>query len=207
MANIPEYLTLIRIHAGSQTQMLPVFDPRGRRMRYRYYGECRLDNIREKRQMQPDLDVAAELRRCDCSDFLTRFKAQILLWESEALPASFMNDLLKGAVVSLRSEAYVSCVAILSGMEVMQRDIARCVAGFDLLRAMALHASGLADLGRTCLDREIENHDSSAARRFLRDSQEQGASMDVYRWYMENMPDLELRLMDGEPERAHLTCV
>ncbi|HNS20120.1 MAG TPA: glycosyltransferase [Sedimentisphaerales bacterium] len=207
MANIPDYLTLIRIHAGSQTQMLPVFDPRGRRMKYRYYGECRLENIREKRQMQPDLDVAAELRHCDCSDFLTRFKAQILLWESEALPVSFMNDLLKGAVVSLRSEAYVSCVTILSGLEVMQRDIARRVAGFDLLRAMALHASGLPDLGRTYLEREIENHDGSVARRLLRDSQEQGPSMDVYRWYMENVPDLELKLMDGEPERAHLTCV
>ncbi len=58
------------------------------------------------------MDVAAELRKCSCSDFLVRFKAKILEWESQELPVHFSNDLLVGALTSFREKAYVSCVII-----------------------------------------------------------------------------------------------
>jgi len=201
VANVPEYLTLIRIHSASQTQTLPVFDPRNRRVRYRHYCECGLQRIREKQRKQPQLDVAAELRNCNCSDFLLRFKAKILQWESETLPTRFLNDLLGGAVGAFQSQSHVTCATILNGLEVIQRDIARRVMGFDLFRAMALHASGLPDRGWIHAQREIENHDSSVARRFLQDSREQGASMVVHRWYAEHASHLELRLAEADPAR------
>jgi len=204
LANIPEYLTLIRIHSSSQTQTLPVFDPRGRRVRYRHYCECRLRRIREKWRQQPQLDVAAELRNCSCADFLMRFKAKIIEWESQDLPAHFSNDLLVGALSSFRNKAYVSCMIILNGLEVMQRDISRRVKGFDLLRGIALHASGLPERGRTYLEREIENHDSPRARDFLRDAGEQGPSMDVQAWLEQNAANLDLHLAGEEWERVRV---
>ncbi len=207
MTNVPDPLTFIRIHPGSQTQTLPVFDPRSRRVRYRHYCECKLRRIREQWRRQPQLDMAAALRNCNCSDFLLRFKAKILQLESESLSVHFLNDLLAGALASFRSEAYVNCVVILDGLEVMQRDIARRVPGFDLLKAMALCGSGLQDRARTHGEREIENHNSSIARRFLHDSRRQGASMDVPRWYVENASPLEVRLVDAERERIGMMQV
>jgi glycosyltransferase involved in cell wall biosynthesis len=204
MANIPEYLTLLRIHPSSQTQILPVFDPRGRRVRYRHYCECKLRRVREKWRQQASLDVAAELRNCNCSDFLLRFKAKIIEWESETLPVRFINSLLAGALTSLRQKAYVSCVIILNGLEVMQRDVARRVKGFDLVGAMALHASGLSEQGLKHLQQEIENHDNPLARQFAHDSCEQGLSMDVPGWCERNAPRLELRLGGEERERVRV---
>jgi glycosyltransferase involved in cell wall biosynthesis len=207
MANVPEYLTLIRIHPSSQTQILPVFDPRGRRVRYRHYCECKLRRVREKWRQQAPLDIALELRNCNCSDFLVRFKAKIVEWESEPLPARFVNDLLTGALSSFREKAYVSCMIILNGLDVMQRDVARRVKGFDLLKGMALYASGLSERGFERLQREIANHDNPLARQLLRDSQEQGASMDVPDWCRQNAPGLELRLAGEERERVRVAML
>lgn len=204
LANLSEPLTLIRVHPGSQTQTLPVFDPRGRRVRYRHYCECKLRRIREKWRQQPDLDVAAELRNCSCSDFLVRFKAKIIEWESQELPVHFVNDLLVGAMSSFRKKAYVSCMIILNGLEVMRRDIPRKVKGFDLLRALALCGAGLRQRGLAHLEQEIEHHDNPLARRFLRDLDEQGDSTDVQGWFLQNMSTLELRLPGEERERIRV---
>jgi len=207
MANLPEYLTFIRIHSGSQTQLLPVFDPRSRRVRYRLYCECKLRRVRENWRRRPGLDIAAELRHCNCSDFLTRFKAKIIQWESETLSARFLNDLLAGALSCFQREAYVSCVSILNGLEVMQRDIARRVAGFDLLQGMASHASGLSERGLIRVQQEIANHDNPVARSFLRDVQEHGPSMDVQSWHVQHAFGLKLRLAGEERERVRVALV
>ena len=47
--NLPEYLTLYRVHSVSQTQVRSIFDPRNRRVRFRSYCECKLQRIRERR--------------------------------------------------------------------------------------------------------------------------------------------------------------
>jgi GT2 family glycosyltransferase len=201
MINIPQYLTFIRIHADSQTQLLPVFDPRGRRIRFRQYCEVRLRRLREKWRQQPGTDIAAELRNCNCSDFLTRFKDKIVEWESEPLPANFVNELLSGALDAFRHGAYVSSVAILNGLGVMRPDISRRVPGFDLLKGMAFCAAGLTERGLRRLEQEAGHHESRAARQFLRDVREQGPSMDVRLWSVRNVPDLTLRL-EGEGRKA-----
>jgi GT2 family glycosyltransferase len=85
MANIPEYLTFVRVQAGSRTQAQAPFDSHVRRERYRRYCECGLQRIREKWRRQAPLDVAAELRHCNGSDFLVRFKARITEWESRTV--------------------------------------------------------------------------------------------------------------------------
>jgi glycosyltransferase involved in cell wall biosynthesis len=204
MVNIPQYLTFIRIHADSQTQLLPVFDPRGRRVRYRQYCECRLRRIREKWRQQPGLDIAAELRNCDCSDFLTRFKDKIVEWESQPLPVHFVNELLSGAVGAFRSGAYVSSMVILNGLGVMQPDISRKVAGYGLLKGMAFCAAGLTERGLLRLEQEASDHESRAARQFLRDVREQGPAMDVRLWSDRNLPDLALHLEGEELERVRV---
>ena len=202
MANIPEHLTLVRVHSGSEAQLLPVFDPRGRRVRYRLYCECKLRRVREKWRQQPQLDLAAELRSCNCSDFLTRFKAQIIQWENETLAADFISDLLRGASSCFRQGAHASCVSILNGVEAMQRDIARRVRGFDLLRGLGYWASGLSEQGVSFVQREIENHDDPLAHQFLRDCHEQGPSMDVQNWYAEHAFGLALHPAGAERPRV-----
>ncbi len=204
MVNIPQYLTFIRIHANSQTQILPVFDPRGRRTRFRQYCECRLRRVREKWQQQPAMDVAAELRNCNCSDFLTRFKDKIVEWENQPLPVHLVNELLSGALGAFRNGAYVTSAAILNGLGVIRPDISRRVAGFDLLKGMAFCASGLTERGVQRLEQEVKNHESLAARQFLRDVREQGPSMDIRLWSVRNVPDLALRLEGEERERVRV---
>lgn len=203
--NIPQHLTFVRIHADSQTQLLPVFDPRGRRVKYRQYCECRLERIREKWRQRPEIDVAAELRDCNCSDFLTRFKDQIVEWENQPLPLHVINELLSGALGAFRDGAYVSSVSILNGLGVMRPDISRRVPGFDLLKGLAFCAAGLTERGLRPLEQEAGNHESRAARQFLRDVREQGSSMDVRLWSARNVPDLALRLESEGQGRVRAT--
>jgi GT2 family glycosyltransferase/predicted O-methyltransferase YrrM len=207
MINVPQYLTFIRIHADSQTQLLPVFDPRSRRARYRHYCEHRLGQIREKWQRRPDIDIAAELRNCCCSDFLMRFRDEIVEWESQPLSADFVNELLSGAVSAFRDGAYVSTVAILNGLGVMRPDIARQVAGFDLVKGMAFCALGLSERGLRPLEQEAKNHASRAARQFLYDVREQGPSMDIRLWNARHLPDLALRLEGEGQEQVRVATV
>jgi len=184
--NVPAYLTLYRVHGTSQTQVLSTVDPRNRRVRYRQYCECKLQKIREQAAACPTLDVAAALRACDCSDFLTRFKAQIIKWESEPVPPEVTRHLLETVAALFNNRAYVSCVSFLNGIETMDREIPPRFLNFDLLKAMALYALDAKESSLSRLRREIENHENPAAREFLRDFFEKGRTQDVQEWCAEH---------------------
>ena len=197
--NLPEYLTCIRVHAKSQTHQLSTFDPRNRRARFRRYCECKLQKIREKMQAEPSCDIRKELRDCDCSDFLARFKAHIPRWEDEPLDSRVIPQLLEGAVWLFNRSCYISCVTMLNGIEGMERGLAGRMRNFDLLRAMALHALDRKEQSLAPLHREIENHDSAAAREFLRDYFERGVRADVRQWCADHGDRFDLQMIDTRP--------
>jgi radical SAM protein with 4Fe4S-binding SPASM domain len=184
--NVPEYLTLIRMHASSQTQVLTTLDSRNRRIRYRQYCECKLRKIKEQVRSVPGMDIARELRECKCADFLTRFKTNIVKWESEPVDGRRVDELLKRAVWLLNGKYYVSCVHVLNGVQSMDATIAQRVIGFELLRGVALYALDMKDRSKACLEREVEMHDNPAARAFLKDGFESRLPVDVAAWCREN---------------------
>jgi len=204
--NVPAYLTLYRVHATSQTQVLSTVDPRNRRVRYRQYCECKLQKIREKAAACPILDIAAELRGCDCSDFLTRFKAQIIKWESEPVQPEVMWRLLETVVALFNNRSYVSCVSFLNGIEIMDRGLAERFLNFDLLKAMALYALNVKESSLSCLHREIENHENPAAREFLRDFFERGQTQDVQKWCAEHAGQFSLEIEEAPRSGLGALC-
>lgn len=203
-ANTPEFLTLRRMHGDSLTGRLPTFDPRSRRARYWQYCQCKLRQVREKMQAVPGTDIARELRNCDCSDFLVRFKAHILKWESEPLDGNVMAELLGYAVRLFNETLYVTCVGRLAGLEVMQPDIARRWQNYDLLRALALFALDRKEQSLCYVQREIESHDSRAAKEFLVECLEADTPRDVQSWCVEKAGLCELRLVDAAGRVAAL---
>lgn len=199
LANIPEFLTLRRIHGDSQTGRLPALDPRGRRAHYWQYCRDRLRQVRDKAASASDLDVAAELRNCVCSDFFTRFKAQIIQWESEPPDGRVVVHWLAKAVLLFNGGYYVSCVRTLAAVEVMDRTAPEHMANVDLLRAMSLYALDRRDECLVYLRRETERHDSPAARQFLHDCIEGGSKADVRQWCAEHAERLNLRIVQVRP--------
>lgn len=204
--NVPEYLTLIRVHATNQTQQLPTFDPRSRRTRYHQYCECKLRRIRDQLQQSTGRDVGQALRQCDCSDFLVRFKTHIIKWEGEPLDDHVIPQLLENSVWLFNHGFYVSCVSMLSGIEVMQRDLPKRMLNVDLLRAMALYGLDFRDPCLTYLHREIDNHDSPAAKALLQDYFERGLRIDVQRWCAERADRFDLQIVPAEQTRSHPTA-
>lgn len=196
-ANVPEYLTLRRVHSSNQTQVLPCFDPRNRRMRYHRYCECKLRKIRQKVREQPGIDIAAELRNCRCGDFLEGFKRHIVRWESDPLDSRVIPDLLKNAVWLFNRTYYVSCVSMLNGIEVMAPDIALRFKNFDLMRAMSLYDIQLREQGRTYLNQEIEHHSGVAAAKFLSDFFETESECDIQNWCADQAGLCDLQMVEA----------
>lgn len=208
MKNVSECLTLIRMHANNHTKVLSTLDPRNRRNRYRLYCECKLLRIRERIQSLPNVDVAEELRRCKCSDFLTRFKAQIIAWEGEPLDKRVVPEYLESAVRFFNGGYYVSCVNILNNVESFEPAVVDRVMGYDLLRGMALHAVQLKECSRVCLDREIRRHDNAGARAFKREVLDSPHAVEMWQWCNENAGryDLGLVLSDNPPSSEEVLC-
>ena len=206
--NVSECLTLIRMHANNHTKVLSTLDPRNRRNRYRLYCECKLLRIRERIQSLPNVDVAEELRRCTCSDFLTRFKAQIIAWEGEPLDKRVIPEYLESAVRFFNGGYYVSCVNILNNVESFEPTVVDRVMGYDLLRGMALHAVQLKECSRVCLDREIRRHDNAGARAFKRDVLDSPQTVEVWQWCNENSGryNLGLVLSDNPVSSREVLC-
>jgi len=165
--NIPEFLTLRRVHADSQTGILPTFDPRSRRVKYVSYWQDKIYKIRERIQNNSGVDIAAELRNCQCSDFTTKYGHLFDQWESEPLDKKTLLGLVNRAVVLFQSGAYVTCISVLNGLERVDRELANKLKNFDLLKAKAYFAVGKKQRCLRYLEKEIQNHDNPAAREFL----------------------------------------
>jgi glycosyltransferase involved in cell wall biosynthesis len=167
--NIPEFLTLRRVHANSQTGMLPTFDPRSRRVKFVTYWQDKICKIRERIHNNFGVDIAAELRNCQCSDFTTKYGHLFDQWESEPLDKEALLGLVKRAVVLFQKGAYVTCISVLNSLERNVPGLASKLKNLDLLRAKAYFAVGKKERCLIYLEREIQNHDNPTAREFLAD--------------------------------------
>jgi len=198
--NLPESLTLIRMHVANDTPLLSTLDPRNRRARYRQYCECKVRRIRDRMQSISGMDIGRELRQCTCGDFLTRFKAQIIAWESEPLGDRVIPEFLQSAVRLFNEAYYVSCVNILNGVETFEPTITDRVVGYDLLRGMAFFAVQMREQSLACLDREIQRHGNPGANGFKEDAFELSLPIDVQQWCDENAERYNLGLVASDKE-------
>ncbi len=196
LKNVPEYLTLRRVHTSNQTTVLPTIDPRNRRSRFHQYCECKLRRIREKMQAG-GTDIAAELRNCDCSDFLTGFKDHIKRWESEPLDGKVIPELLQHCLWLFNKTFYVTCVSMLAGIEIMDPNITRRYMNYDLLRAMSLFSLDMRTESRRHAEREIQSHNSAAARQFLAECLENDSPQDVQNWCAAKAGLCDLHMVDA----------
>ena len=200
--NVPECLTLIRMHASNHTRLLSTLDPRNRRTRYRQYCEFKLRRIRDRMKSQPDMDIGRELRQCTCGDFLTRFKAQIIAWENEPLDSRIVPEYLQAAVRLFDLGRYVNCASILNSVESFEPTIADRLAGYDLLRGLAYFALRMEPQAQLCLDREIRRHDTPAACRFVEDAFESGTAVDVRLWCRDHAERYDMGLKEAGPRKS-----
>jgi len=200
--NIPEYLTLKRVHAKGQTQVLSCFDSRNRRARFRQYWQGKLKKIRQRLRDFPDTDIKTELRNCICSDFLERFRDHFARWESEPLGEDVVWDLLRNAVWLFNKTHYVTCIDVLNGIEAMVPDIARRFKNYYLLRAIAFFALDLKKQSLRYLNMEIQNQNSSGAREFISDYFEKKLTKDVQNWCAERANLCELLMVNAEGSLA-----
>jgi glycosyltransferase involved in cell wall biosynthesis len=198
LKNIPETLTLRRMHSASQTGLLPTFDPRSRRAKFAAYCKDKFLKVREKLRNNPAADIAAELRNCKCSDFIEKHGHLFAQWESEPLNDETIKQLIAIVVGLFNRHWCVSCIVRLEGMETMICDIAKRFKNYDLLRAMAYFSLDRKQESLKYLNREIENHNSPAARKFISDYFENQLKTDPQSWCLENGRLYELRIIDLE---------
>ncbi len=205
--NVPESLTLIRLHAMNYTRVVSTLDPRNRRTRYRQYCEGRLWRIRERLKSEPNLDIGRELRQCACGDFLTRFAAQILGWESEPLDDRVVLEYLDIALSLFNRGFFVSCVNILNNVEVFELAVADRVVGYDLLRGLAFFALRMNGQARLYLDREVRRHGTAAARRFVEDAFESTKTVDLASWCQEHAERFPLGWVEAGRRESRQTAL
>jgi glycosyltransferase involved in cell wall biosynthesis/MoaA/NifB/PqqE/SkfB family radical SAM enzyme/predicted O-methyltransferase YrrM len=205
--NVPESLTLIRLHAMNYTRVVSTLDPRNRRTRYRQYCEGRLWRIRERLKSEPGMDIGRALRQCTCGDFLTRFRAQILAWESQPLDDRVVPEYLDIAVSLFHRGFFVSCVNILNNVEVLDATVADRIVGYNLLRGLAFFALRMNGQARLHLDREIRRHGTAAARRFVKDAFESTKPVDLASWCQEHAERLNLGVTEPGPKAPQRTTL
>jgi len=194
--NVPEYLTFVRVHRNSQTELLPFWDQRSRKFRYRCYCECKLRKIRPTLAGLSHTGLKNELRNCVCSDFLERFKHDIIRWESKPLDNNVILQWLSHSIWLFNKSFYVSCISMLSRIEEMEPNIETRFRNYDLLRAMAFFALDMKKQSLMYLNREIQNHNNPAAKQFISDYFEKHSSIDVQKWCAENSDLYDLRMID-----------
>ncbi len=198
LKNIPELLMLKRMHSASQTGLLPTFDPRSRRAKFAAYCMDKFLKVREKLRNNPAADIAAELRNCKCSDFIEKHGHLFAQWESEPLNDDMLKQLIVIVVGLFNKHLCVSCIVRLEGMETMICDIAKRFKNYDLLRAMAYFALDRKQESLKYLNREIENHNSPAARKFISDYFENQLKTSVRDWCRQNSKFYNLQMVDIE---------
>jgi len=200
LKNIPEFLMLRRMHSGSQTGLIPTFDPRSRRFKYAEYYGGKLNKIIQKFGSLPNAAIKSELKNCTCSDFTEKYGHLFTQWESAPLDSNSLVSLANGAVNLFNIRRYVTCIIRLDGLEKMGRDIVKRFKNYDLLRAIAYFALDMKEQCLEYLNREIQNHNNPAARQFISDYFENQQTMDVMSWCLKNDKLYDLRIIDTNSE-------
>jgi hypothetical protein len=109
-----------------------------------------------------------------------------------------MEELLENPVLVFNRCYYVSCINMLNGMQVTMTDIVSRLRNYDLLRAMAYFALDMKEQSLNYLNREMQNHDNAAAKKFISDYFENQSKTDVQKWCAEHRDLYELQIIDTE---------
>jgi len=205
LKNIPEFLMLRRLHLHSQSCRIGLVDPRSERKLYKRYYRQKLKDAVRNLESASTTDVSIALKNCVCSDFLRRFRDDIE--KSKAQPADFrvIVNLLTAAVKKFLNRRYVSCVRAINNAETMCTDLVKTFKNCDLLRAMCYVALDMKPGSRKYLNREIQNHDSPAAKQFFMDYLEKQLTTDVQKWHLENAKHYDLRVTVSDTCEQHST--
>lgn len=206
-ANIPEYLTYLRIHDSAQTQSESIFDPRGKRQRYKDYCKCKLDKIEERYMQDRSYDFNEELKRCCCGDFTEIFADDIERWENQPLDEAYIRHLMEMSVLMFNREQYIGAADVLNNLEKMCPEIGGRFVNFHFLKAMAFLSIEVRQKGIDQLRLELREHDNEAVRKFMADYFGGLIKGSVVDWCAENSERFDLEFIDTtKTESAENVC-
>jgi len=166
LMNIPDVLTLRRMHVGSQTGSLPAFDPRSRRAKFREYRHEKLSEVIRQLDSDPRADVPALLRRAVCSDFIEKNGHLFGEWERAPLTPRMVQSLIGRICTHFTSRQFVRCIVTSQIVEQLVEGIAENVRSYELVKGLAYFALGHPWQARACVDRESRIHGTPEAARF-----------------------------------------
>ena len=121
-------------------------------------------------------------------------------FDNKSLDISAFSGLVGRAVRWFNSCEYSNCISTLNKIETIESNITRRFKNYDLLRAMASFSMNMKEQCIEYLNREIENHNNSAAKKFISDFFENQIKTDVQSWCRQNAKLYNLRVIDIERE-------
>lgn len=160
--NVPKFLTYKREHRQSQTGTISPADPRNRRHYLEKYYINKLTEIAQNAVNNPNLDAAATLKACTCTDFIPVFGHMFEKWESEPVTGEMCRKMLERAAAQFAAEFYVSCLITLDRLEQMTGSQSRTWRNMNIITGLAAYASGDDELAAACL-RKASRMNVSAA--------------------------------------------
>jgi glycosyltransferase involved in cell wall biosynthesis len=182
--NIPDCLMLRRIHTASQVASMPVLDPRGRRPIFNAYAAEKLDALAAQLTTfcGDRVALSALFKQCSCTHFLRDCQQRINEAAAQPLDDEMLLDLTIKAVELFNQRKFVGTITRLYHIERISADVSKQFKNFDLLKTMAFFVLGWPDRARQHLECEIENHNSDAARHFMRDYLDGDCTDDILAW-------------------------
>jgi hypothetical protein len=140
--NVPKFLTYKREHGQSQTGTISPADPRNRRHYLEKYYLSKLTEIAQNVAKNPNLDAAAALKACTCTEFIPVFGHMFEKWESEPVTEVMCRQMLERAAAQFAAELYVSCLITLDRLERMTGSQSAGWGNINMIAGLAAYASG-----------------------------------------------------------------
>jgi glycosyltransferase involved in cell wall biosynthesis len=168
LENIPEYLTLRRMHLNSQTGRLPSYDPRSPRVKYWKHAVGRLEKVLKRVDADPRADVAAALRGCTGNDFFEQNGHLFEQWKKAPLTREIAQHLVNTIRRRFEHGRYIQSLIAAEMVEQLIAGVASQVPFYDYIRGLAYFCLGFPARSRECLEREVRAHGTSQAQDFLR---------------------------------------
>lgn len=160
--NVPKFLTYKREHGQSQTGTISPADPRNRRHYLEKYYINKLTEIAQNAVNNPNLDAAATLKACTCTEFIPVFGHMFEKWESEPVTEEMCRKMLERAAAQFAAEFYVSCLITLDRLEQMTGSQSGTWRNMNIITGLAAYASGDDELAAACLRKESRMNVSAA---------------------------------------------
>jgi glycosyltransferase involved in cell wall biosynthesis len=160
--NVPKFLTYKREHRQSQTGTISPADPRNRRHYLEKYYISKLTEIAQNAVNNPNMDAAAALKACTCTEFIPVFGHLFEKWESEPVTEEMCRKMLERAAAQFSAELYVSCLITLDRLEQMTEHQSGTWRNMSVITGLAAYASGEDEFAVACLRNESQKNQLAA---------------------------------------------